>query len=222
MDIEQRVSHVADRYRALGYKVVVRPGPDLLPPFAKDFKIEILAERADGNVLASVKRSRSELQADTNLSKYAEVIEKQPGWRYDVFVLGPDPQVLLEKRDAEEPTEQEISDSLDDTVRMLQAGFVQQALIAAWAVLEAAMRKRLKAEGKEVGWGSSPRTMLNELYSGGVLQSSVFRDLEGLFQARNAIVHGFTTPGIQASAVQFLVDTARRLLDESQTVKKTA
>jgi hypothetical protein len=105
---------------------------------------------------------------------------------------------------------------------MLQAGFVQEALIAAWAVLEAAMRKRLKAEGKEAGWGSSPRTMLNELYSSGVLPGGVFRDLEGLFQARSALVHGFTIPGIQASAVQFLVETARRLLDESQAVKKTA
>ena len=64
--------------------------------------------------------------------------------------------------------------------------------------------------------------MINELYSDGVLQGSVFRDLEGLLEARNAIVHGFTTPGIQASAVQFLVDTARRLLDESRAVKKTA
>ena len=64
--------------------------------------------------------------------------------------------------------------------------------------------------------------MLNELYSGGVLPSSDFRDLEGLFEARSALVHGFTTPGIQASAVQFLLDTARRLLDESRAVKKTA
>src|SRR6266446_409939 len=105
---------------------------------------------------------------------------------------------------------------------MLEAGFVQQGLIAAWAVLEVAMRRRLQAEGEQAGWGSSPRTMLNELYSGGVLQSSVFRDLEGLFQTRSAIVHGFTTPVIENSAVQFLAETARRLLDESRAAKKTA
>jgi hypothetical protein len=39
MNIEQRLNHVADRYRAQGYKVVVRPGPDDLPDFAKDFKV---------------------------------------------------------------------------------------------------------------------------------------------------------------------------------------
>jgi hypothetical protein len=64
--------------------------------------------------------------------------------------------------------------------------------------------------------------MLNELYSGGVLPGSVFRDLEGLSQARSAMVHGFTTPDIPATAVQLLADTARRLLDESRAVKKTA
>ena len=92
----------------------------------------------------------------------------------------------------------------------------------AWAVLEAAMRRRLRAEGEEAGWGTSPRTMLNELYSGGVLQGSVFRDLEGLFQVRSAIVHGFTMPVIEKSAVQLLVETARRLLIEAQPAKQTA
>jgi hypothetical protein len=222
MNIEQRLNQVADRYRAQGYQVVVRPGPEDLPPFAKDFQVEILAERADGNVLASAKGSPSELEADPNLSRYAEVIEKQPAWRYDVFVLGPESQPMPDKRDAKELSGEDIHRALGDVERMLQAGFVQQALIAAWAVLEAAMRRRLHAEGEEVGWGSSPRTLLNELYSGGMLQTSAFRDLEGLFQARNAIVHGFTTPVIESSAVQFLVETARRLLDESLAAKKTA
>jgi HEPN domain-containing protein len=222
MDIEQRLSQVADRYRAQGYRVVVHPGPDALPPFAKDFHVELLAERPDGNVLVSAKGSRPEFEADTNLSKYAELIEKQAGGWYDVFVLEPAPQPPPEKRDAKEPSEQEISGSLDDAERMLRSGFVRQALIAAWAALEAAMRRRLMAEGKQAGWGSSPRTMLNELYSDGLLPGSVFRDLEGLFQARSAIVHGFTTPEIEPSAVQFLVDTARRLLDESRAAKKIA
>jgi len=64
--------------------------------------------------------------------------------------------------------------------------------------------------------------MLNELYSDGVLQSSVLRDLEGLFQVRSAIVHGFMTPVVEDSSVQFLVQTARMLLDESRAAKKIA
>jgi len=129
---------------------------------------------------------------------------------------------MPDKREAKEPSEDDIRRSVGDVERMLQAGFVEQVLIAAWAVLESAMRRRLQAEGEDAEWGTSPRTMLNELYSSGVLQASVFRDLEGLFQARSAIVHGFTTPLIEKSAVQFLVETARRLMTESQPAKQLA
>ncbi len=222
MNTEQRLSLVADRYKAQGYQVVVRPGPDILPPFAKDFKVEILAKRADGSVLASAKKSPAEMEADANVPKYAEVTSKQPGWRFDVFVLGTDSQMTPEKRDAKEPSDKDIRGYLDDVERMLQGGFVAQSLIAAWAALESAMRRKLRAQGDEAGWGTSPRTMLIELLSAGVLTNSAFRDLEGLFHLRSAIVHGFAPPVVETSAVQLLVDTTRRLLDESRPAKQTA
>ena len=222
MNIEERLNHVADRYRAQGFKVVVRPGPNDLPDFAKDFKVEIIARRDDGCVLASAKKSPTDLEADRDIPRYAETIEKQPGWRFDVFVLGPESGPLPDRRGAEEPSEEDIHRKLGEVERMLQAGFVGQALIAAWAVLETAMRRCLQAEEEAAGWGSSPRTMLNELYSGGVLHGSDFRDLEGLFQTRSFVVHGFTTPVIEKSSVQFLVSTARMLLDKSRVARKTA
>jgi REase_AHJR-like len=222
MNIDQRLHHAADRYQASGYHVVLRPGPDDLPNFAKSFKVEIVAKRDDGCVLASAKNSQSDLEADLEIPRYAEIIEKEPGWRFDVIVLAPESQPIPDKREATEPSEEDARRALGDVERMLQAGFVQQALIAAWAVLETAMRRRLQANGEEAGWGLSPRTMLNELYSCGVLQNSVFRDLEGLYQARSAVVHGFTTRVIEHSAVQFLVEIARMLLDESRIEKRIA
>src|SRR3984893_403603 len=104
MTIEDRLKHVADRYRSLGFKVVIRPGPDDLPSFAKDFKVEIVATSDKGNVLAVAKASPSELQADKEVARYAEITSKQPGWRMDVFVLGPDSSSLPEKREAKELT----------------------------------------------------------------------------------------------------------------------
>jgi hypothetical protein len=213
---------MADRYRAQGYEVVVRPGPEDLPAFAKDFQVEILARRDDGGVLASAKKSASDLEADPNVPRYAEVTNQQPGWRFDLFVLGPDRQATPEKREAKELSEEDIRRYWDEVKRLLRAGFVAPSLVVAWAALESAMRRRLRAEGEEAGWGTSPRTMLNELYSAGVLSNSVFRNLEGLFQLRSAIVHGFAEPAIATSAVQFLVDTARRLLEESHPAKQTA
>ena len=222
MTIEQRLAQVADRYRAQGYDVVVRPGPDDLPDFAKDFKVEIIAKRDDGCVLASAKKNQSDLEVDREVPKYAEIINKQSGWRFDIFVLEPESQPKPNRIEVAELTDDDIIRVLAEIDRMRQAGFVQQSFIAAWSILETAMRRRLHAEGEEAGWGSSPRTMLNELYSAGVLQSSDFRDLEGLFQARNVIIHGFVSPVIADGSVQFLIKIARGFLDESRAIKKTA
>jgi hypothetical protein len=223
MNTEQRLHYVADRYRAQGYQVTVRPGPEALPPFAKDFKVEILATRDDGNVLVSAKSSPLELEADPNVPRYAELTSQQPRWRFDVFVLGPESQEVPEKQQAKEPSEEEIRRALDDVERMVQAGFIRQGLIAAWAALEAAMRMRLRAEGEEAGWGTSPRTILNELYSAGAISTGILRELEGLFHLRNAMAHGFLAPAVvDAKVVQFLVDTARRLLTEPRPAKQPA
>jgi uncharacterized protein YutE (UPF0331/DUF86 family) len=221
MTIEQRLNHVADNYRALGYKVVVNPGPDDLPAFARDFKVEIVATKNGSGVFASAKKSQSDLEADREVPRYAELTNKEPGWRFDIFVLGPESQPEPSKIEALELTDEDIGRILQDVERMRQAGFAQQAFIAAWSVLETAMRRRLQAEGEDAGWESSPRTMLNELYSSGVLHSSDFRDLEDLIQARNAIVHGFASPVIGNGAVPFLIEIARRLLDESRAVQTT-
>ncbi|VTR96731.1 Uncharacterized protein OS=Bacillus cereus H3081.97 GN=BCH308197_0973 PE=4 SV=1 [Gemmata massiliana] len=222
MNIEQRLNLVADRYRNLGFKVVLHPKADDLPPFAKDFQVQVLATKDDKSVLTVAKASPSELQTDTDVARYAEIIDGQPGWKLDVFVLGADAPALPGKGDAREPADDEIRRAIADTEQMLKAGFASQAVIAAWAVLETAMRRRLVSVGRKAVYGTSPRTMLNELLSTGGFSNSEFRDLEGLFQLRNIIVHGFAVPQFQNSAVEFLIRMAKQLLEAPPQVKQTA
>jgi len=222
MNIDQRLNNVAESYRSRGYTVLVRPKPDELPSFAKDFKVEILATGADGNVLASVKATSFDLEADPDVLRYSQIIEKQPGWRFDILVLGPEGGLPKQSRPAGEPSEDDIRRTLDEVERLLQAGFTQSSFATAWGALEAAMRRRVRAGGQEAGWGTTPRTLLNDLYSSGVISTAILRELEGLFQLRNAIVHGFSEPAVDRKAVRSLVDTARLLLAESQPVKQTA
>ena len=222
MNFDEQLNRVADGYKARGYAVVVRPGPADLPDFAKDFEVEVLATRPDGNVLASVKKSQSQFQADPNLATYAEITNQQPGWRLDLFVMEPNNKPTAQMRDAKEPSEEDLLRQLGDVERMFDAGFAAQSVVAAWAALESAMRRRLRAEGEEADWGTSARTMLNELFSAGVLDDSDFRDLEALFQLRSTVVHGFEPPVIENTSLQFLVETARRFLAESHLTKQTA
>ncbi len=218
MNTQHRLEGVAQRYRRDGYQVILNPGPADLPDFAKDFKVEILATRPDGNVLVSAKESSRDFESDAALPGYAEAIEKQPGWRYDVFVLAPPPP-MTQPRDANDASEAEIQTLIGDSDRLHQAGFAPQAVLTAWAALESAMRHRLRALGVKTQWGISPREMLNDLYSSGILSHSEFRDLEGLFRLRNIIAHGFSLPEIGDGAATFLCDTTRRLLEESKPLE---
>lgn len=223
MNIEQQLNKVADHYRSQGFKVTVQPGPEDLPPFAKDFKVEIIAAGEECNVLVSAKGSQLELEDDPNIFRYADITNQQPGWRFDILVLGPENQAKPEKLGAKEPPEEEIERSLNDVDRMIHAGFTRASFLTAWSALEAAMRRRLRAEGEDAGWGTSPRAMLNELYSAGAISTGVLRQLESLSQMRNAIVHGFLpSVMVDAPGVQFLVETARRLLTEEPLAKQPA
>jgi uncharacterized protein YutE (UPF0331/DUF86 family) len=232
MNPEERLNQVAARYRNLGFKVVIRPGPDDLPLFAKDFNVEIVATSDKGNILASVKASPSELEADPNVSRYAEVTEKQRGWRFDVLVLGPDQQAPAERvvpKDLDEDTIRRQLDAVEQIVRMdvsevsLRKTLTELSLTAAWATLEAAMRRRLHADGLQAGWGTSPRTLLNQLYSSGAISTGVLRELEAMSTLRNAIVHGFSPPVIvDKNVVLKLIRIAQQLLLESQVPRQTA
>ena len=74
---------------------------------------------------------------------------------------------------------------------------------------------KLRADGRPARWGSPPRTMLNELYSSGVISVDELPKLEKLFRVRNQIVHGFLSdPSSEGGAVDFLCDVGRRLIQE--------
>jgi hypothetical protein len=113
-----------------------------------------------------------------------------------------------------------IDKAFAESLEMVRAGFARPALITAWAGFEAAMRLRLRAAGERAGWGSAPRSMLNELYSNGVIGVEEFHKLENLFRVRNQIVHGFISSLVsEETSVQFLSKLGRRLIEESRTAE---
>ena len=222
MDYEQELNRLADAYRAQGYDVTVRPGPDRLPPFAKDFRVEILGRRGAEGVLVAVRKNRDEVAADGNMQRYAEITGAQPGWRFDFAILEPEKPNAREVRGAKELSEDDINKSLVQAQELSRMGFTQFAVVAAWATLEAAMRMRLRALGQEAGWGSIPREMTRELYSAGELSPDEFRRIEIASQLRNQIVHGFASqpaePGdSETTMVEVLSNVAHRLVSESQS-----
>jgi len=222
MNYEQEIKRLEGDYAAKGFQVIVRPKPEELPPFAKDFVVELVGKRVDGGVLVSVKKNRREMAADKDMARYAKITNEHPGWRYDFAILEAEDPLAREVRDAREPSSEEMDRTLVAVDSVLEAGFINAALVSAWASLEAAMRKRLIAMDGHAAWGIQPRSMLNELYSEGVFSTEDFPRLESAWKMRNEIVHGFAAPTVEPETVQFLLQTAKRLLKESKPQKQPA
>jgi len=77
------LNRLADMYRGQGYDIVVRPMAGDLPPIAKDFRVELLGRKGARGALVSVKKNRSELAADQELTRDAATTRDHLGWRFD-------------------------------------------------------------------------------------------------------------------------------------------
>jgi hypothetical protein len=141
MDFEQELERIATQYRDEGYVVIVHPEAAHLPEFAADFGVDILATRADQQVIVQVKQDRADLESDPNVPLQAGITNARPGCRYDLVVLRPDDPIRRTLRYAREPSTQEIEQMLAEAERLVQIDTLRAAFVLAWAGLEAAMRK---------------------------------------------------------------------------------
>src|SRR5205823_11419740 len=102
---------------------------------------------------------------------------------------------------------------IEEGENLLNAGSIRAAFIIACSALEAAMRETAfheKIEAENV----SPRFIVKSLYSGGLVSREDFEKIGEYMSLRNDLVHGFEATGISADAPQYLLDVARRLLNE--------
>jgi hypothetical protein len=221
MDIEKEVDGVAQQYRSEGYVVVTHPDADHLPEFAKDFGVDLLATRGDERVLVQVKEDRASLNADPSVSRLAEILSKQPEWRYDVIVLNGSDPIQRITRGAREPSNEEMERSLQHVESLLQAGDSRAALVFAWAALEAAMRQA--ASSVELYTPrTNPAELISTLYGNGLLTREEFDVLRESYRVRTAIVHGLVSPSVAPDLVRAVVDVVRRLLTGKTDAKSVA
>jgi hypothetical protein len=219
---KQDIQQVAERYRADGYNVVVAPHHGQLPPFAAGFGADLLATRPDGSVLVQVRETRESLRRDQELSRAAEVTNAQPGWRFDLVILHPDPSEEKGVADAAEPSIEQLHRLLDQADESARIASWTVSYVSAWAGLEAVIRRFAKAAGVDLP-SVSPRVMIRTLYAFGHLTPEEFRRLERSLNIRQAFAHGFILPNvkeaIEEAPATFVTSVARRLLAEEEKAR---
>src|SRR6185369_5916382 len=77
--------------------------------------------------------------------------------------------ILRRCGEAQEPTLEQIQQSLVKAEKLVDLGYLNSAFISAWSAFEAAMRMAIRAAGETAGWGTTPRDLMNELVSSGIV-----------------------------------------------------
>jgi hypothetical protein len=201
---QEKIESLAAEYRASGYKVRVRPSGDDLPSFLKDFRPEIIATSPEGNLVVEVK-SYPQFDAE-EARELAEVVEQNPGWRFDVMLVNPPvaPDVPAQEHLADD---EQVTRMLENAETLSKEGHVEAAGLIAYSALETILRRLAQSEAPQIERQSSAR-VLKELYSLGKIHPDTFEKLLPLMEFRNAVAHGFQ-PRNAAPSIPEMIDEIR-------------
>jgi hypothetical protein len=117
--------------------------------------------------------------------------------------------------DEREPSVDQIRGMLTEADHAMLAGAPRAALMAAWAGLEAALRRVAIQIGGQGRIGVQPSILLREVFAAGELTPDEHRLLEGIRQVRTAAAHGLASAQIDANMMHQLKKTTLRLLGDS-------
>jgi REase_AHJR-like len=204
---EESLEKVAQEYRNEGYDVIVQPRGDLVPPFAAGFQPNLIGTRGVEGVAVVIKTNRIELSRDPQITRLAEIVEAQPGWRLDVIVLEPETAVQRAAQGAAEPSDEQLVQILKTADELADRGYSPYACVVAWGGLEAAMR-RIGDEAQLYG-RTSPNEFTRALYSNGFISREQFNKLKEAYKVRSQVVHGLIPPEVDPALVRDVTATAR-------------
>ena len=210
----EALEKVAERYREEGYVVVVHPQEDQVPTFAPDFRPDLIATRGKEGVVIEVKTNRIDLSSDHQLTRLAEVVSAEPGWRLDVIVLEPETVIEKAAQEAAEPSDEQLAQILTAAEELADKGYTPYAYVIAWGGLEAAMRR--VRDGAELYGRTTPTELMGALFGNGVLSRDQFDRLRETYKIRTQVVHGLVPPRVDSELVRFVTATARSLAQDTE------
>jgi hypothetical protein len=216
----RRVEELAQEYRDQGYEVLVEPETPELPGPLAGFRPDLVVRRGDEVVVVEVKFRES--LGDPRLRELSEAVRRQPGWRFDLVLLRPEPGPPGTK----EWTATDVSNHLSQVEALLGFGHQEAALLLAWSAAEATLRLLAKKEGLALQREDAPY-LLKLLTSRAVLTREQHDLLQEVLQLRNAVAHGHQPPEINPTKINDLRETISQLLghfsrrDARQRVRTT-
>lgn len=204
----ERVQEIACEYQDKGYLVVVEPHGAHLPEALAGFQPDLLASSAEETVVVEVKYGNL-LSEQTDMPALADAVATLPGWRFELVVIGQKKTASVVPA-AQDLNETEIRRWADAAQQLLNGGYPETALLAAWSVAETALRAAARAQDIPLE-GSSALQLVKDLYSLGLLSPDEYGFLQKIMKGRNRLAHGYSWSEISDQQVTELLGLATRL-----------
>lgn len=180
------LERIADDYRRRGYEVLVEPRGQDLPSFLADSTPDMIARRANENVVIEVKSS-PEYVDQAQVNAIAHRIAEEPGWQF--VLMAPSPNRIAASGALTTLDEEAIRRLLDEAITLAQSGHATAALMLAWSATEGIVRLLVTRHGLPVD-RDDPSTLIRSLASEGYLSDDDFHILNETYRLRSAVAHG--------------------------------
>lgn len=205
----ERLLQLAEEYRNKGYEVSFHPNPEDLPDFLRGYRPDLIARQGNESVIVEVK-SRSSLNSSTQyLRNLAQVVERHPGWRFELVMTNPEDATYSPK--AESSLQRSEIETRLQVARQLAAQHPESAILYSWSLVEATLRLVAEHEGLSLQ-RFDPLYLVKQLVTEGVISRSEYQLLMNALSLRNAIAHGFKTTQLTQESVYELIDVTEQLL----------
>jgi uncharacterized protein YutE (UPF0331/DUF86 family) len=190
-----------------GYDVFVRPSRRMLPLDFGSYVPDVVALRNDKKLAIEIQHNGD--RSNSMPRELAKRLEELGDWEFRVVWVNP--RETLEKLQLQSPAA--ITERLKEISGLLDAGFVDAAMLMCWAALEAIARKLTSGEF------SRPQTtgrLVQVLASEGHITPDEADSLRQMADVRNRFVHGELTSAASRSDVEAFMRILSSLANDAQ------
>ena len=199
---------VAEEYRHKGYEVAQEAALDFLPGVRAD----LLVRKGDEVRVIEVK-TRASLAAAPQTDGLAQAVKSNPGWHYDLVLVGDTAKVATPSGKTFPLATSAIAGRLAEAETALANAAPESAFLIAWSAGEAALRNLLADEGVAAERLAAPADVFSQSVFHGVISRGDYNYFAELRKYRNAIVHGFGVQDFDDAMAAALIATVKRILE---------
>lgn len=169
-----------------GYTVTLTPTADRIPFSLEGYVPDLLAEKGDDHLLIEIKL-RESAEHTNRFRKVVEIVEKNPGWRFLVKTVSP------ARRNGEMASSKiipmdAIEQYLDRAESIQSSGAGALSIPYFWNAAVALLMHKAERSGLSTA-GLSDRSLINYIYTMGVISSDEREELMRWNELRNSAVH---------------------------------